>query len=150
MIRRGIKYRRISTIVTLCAIPVSVMANNGGSVLPPLDMATVRAEACYSCATPAQNIDAALVIATTLADGGYVAVWQNRGDGRVYVRSYGLDGQPRGAQFPVDSDAEDGILPVIITQRDGGFVARWWRDGERYEQHFDANGTPQGDKTELK
>jgi hypothetical protein len=115
-----------------------------GEVSPLLDMAVVRTEACHSCDSPMQDIEAGLVITTTLLDGGYVAVWQDRNDGHVYGRCYASDGSPHGALFRIDTHVEDGILPVVFAHRDGSFAARWSHDGKKYEQRFNAHGVPLG------
>ena len=120
-----------------------------GEASPPLDMVVVRTEVCHPCDRPMQDIEAGLVITTTLSDGGYVAVWQDRNDGHVYGRCYVPDGSPRGAQFRIDAHVEDGILPVIVAHRDGSFAARWSRDGKKYEQRFDAHGVSLGDDAQL-
>lgn len=96
---------------------------------------------CDPCAGPIQR-DAALVVVTTLAEGGYVAVWQSTVDGRVYGQCYTRAGLARGAQFRIDVDARNGILPVMVPQEDGGFVAWWRQDEQRFEQHFSGQCVP--------
>ena len=104
-------------------------------------------DSCDPCAGPIQHRDAALVIVTTLADGGYVAVWQSTFDGRVYGQCYTQAGLPRGAQFRINVEAKDGILPVMVPQEDGGFNARWQQDGQHFEQRFNSQGVPLADPT---
>lgn len=119
-----------------------------GEASPSLDMVVVRTEVCHPCDRPMQDIEAGLVITTTLSDGGYVAIWQDRNDGHVYGRCYVSDGRPRGAQFRIDAHVEDGILPVIVAHRDGSFAARWSRDGKKFEQRFNAHGGTLGAETQ--
>lgn len=102
---------------------------------------------CDLCADPIQRRDAALVVVTTLADGGHVAVWQSTFNGRVYGQCYTRAGLPRGAQFHISAEAKDGILPIMVPQDDGSFVARWQQDGQRFEQHFSSQGVPLEDAT---
>ena len=137
------------TLMALVIPHVPVLANTG-EVSSPLDMAAVRTEVCHSCGRSMQNIEADLVISIALSDGGYVAVWQDRNDGHVYGRRYASDGSSRGARFRIDAHVQDGILPVIVTHRDGSFAARWSRDGKRYEQQFNAHGTPVSEEAYLK
>mgnify|MGYP001584438719 FL=1 len=137
------------TLMALVIPHVPVLANTGDVSLP-LDMAAVRTEVCHSCERPMQNIEADLVISTALPDGGYVAVWQDRNEGHVYGRRYMPDGNPRGARFRIDAHVEDGILPVIVTHRDGSFAARWSQDGKKYEQRFNVHGTPLDEEASLK
>ena len=119
-----------------------------GEASPPLDMVVVRTEVCHPCGRPMQDIEAGLVITTTLSDGGYVAVWQDRNDGHAYGRCYVPEGSPHGAQFRIDAHVEDGILPVIIAHRDGSFAARLSRDGKKFEQRFNAHGGTLGAETQ--
>jgi hypothetical protein len=132
------------TLMALVIPHVQVLANTG-EASPPLDMAAVRTEVCHSCERSMRNIEADLVITTALSDGGYIAVWQDRKDGHAYGRRYVSDGSPRGARFRIAAHVEDGILPVIVTHRDGGFAARWSQGGRKYEQRFDVQGAPLGE-----
>jgi hypothetical protein len=88
-----------------------------------------------------------MVIVTTLADGGHVAVWQSTFDGGVYIQCYTRAGSSRGARFRMGAEARDGILPVLVPQEDGGFEAWWQQDGQRFEQRFSGQCAPLGDAT---
>lgn len=122
------------------------VANPGVSPAEPGAAAT-NGRPCDPCAGPIRGRDAALVIATPLADGGYVAVWQSTSDSRVYGQCYTQAGLPRGAQFRINAEVTDGILPVMIPQDDGSFVATWKQNRHRFEQHFTAYGVPLEDAT---
>ena len=148
----GMPSPAMAGIRVLSMQPATDVASIG--VLPVVPDASMAAsngcEKCVMPAAPLRDGETDLVITTILADGGYIAVWQNRNDGHVYVRCYMSDGNPRGAQFHIDAHVRDGILPVIVTHRDGGFAARWRRDGKKYEQRFNAHGVPRGDEVQLK
>jgi len=124
----------------------TAVANTGACPFEPGTDAKNRGS-CDTCPGPIQGHDAALVIVTMLADGSHVAVWQSTVDGRVYGQCYTRVGLPRGAQFRINAEAKDGILPVMVPQEDGSFVARWQQHGQRFEQHFSGHGVPLGDAT---
>ncbi|MHB8534988.1 MAG: hypothetical protein ACYDBW_06020 [Sulfuricaulis sp.] len=138
-------------ISVLSMQPATAVASIGGLAVTP-EAPVAAGDGCEGCVMPAPLRDGEtdLVITTTLADGGYIAVWQDRNDGHVYGRCYVSDGSPRGAQFHIGAHVEDGILPVIVPHRDGGFAASWSRDGKKYEQRFNAHGVPRGDEVQLK
>lgn len=117
----------------------------------PVEPGTVSSS-CAECDMPAALRDriTGLVITTALTDGGYVAVWQNKHDNLVYGQCYSRKDQPRGDVFRINADAKDGVLPVILARRDGGFVARWQQDEQGYEQHFNSSGMPLGNEAKLK
>jgi len=99
------------------------------------------------CAGAIKHPDADLVIMTPLADGGYVAVWQSTFDGRIYGQCYRPTGLPRGTQFHINAEVNDGILPVMVPQEDGGFAAWWQQGGQHFEQRFSNRGVPLADPT---
>lgn len=108
--------------------------------------------ACVECTSmPAAIRDrvAGLVVTTTLSDGSYVAVWQNKYDNLVYGQCYSREDQPSCAVFRIEAEVEDGILPLILSRKDGGFIAKWQQDGKRFEQHFNPLGVALGDGTKL-
>lgn len=120
-----------------------------GALPAKLSVPIVASYACEHCDTPMprplQDGETDLLIATTLADGGSVAVWQNKTDKLVYGQSFSPDGQPRSDIFRINADVQDGILPIITPQADGGFMAQWKRDERRLRQHFNAQGRVLGD-----
>ncbi|PWR04450.1 hypothetical protein DKT77_00335, partial [Meridianimarinicoccus roseus] len=71
--------------------------------------------------------------ADTLADGGYVVVWQSRnqdnpGDNNegVFAQRYDADGVPVGAEFQVNTTIGAGQRdPDVAGLNDGGFVVVW-------------------------
>ena len=131
----------MASIGVLSMRPVTAVASNG--VLPvALEASVAASDGCERCVMPAplRDGEAGLVITTTLADGGYIAVWQSKTDSLVYGQSYSPNGQPRSGIFRINAEVKDGILPVILTRKDGGFVARWQRDGQRFEQYFSSRG----------
>jgi hypothetical protein len=119
------------------------------SVLPVEPGTAAAGGACAECSTPAPILErvTGLVITTSLHDGGYVAVWQNRYDNIVYGQSFSRENQPRGDVFRINAEVKDGVLPLILSRRGGGFVAKWQQDGQRHEQHFSPEGSPLGKVT---
>jgi len=137
----GMPSPAMASISALSMRPATAMASIG--VLPvALDASVAASDGCEGCVMPAplRGGEADLVITTTLADGGYIAVWQSKTDSLVYGQSYASNGQPRSGVFRINAEVKDGILPVILTRKDGGFVARWQRDGQRFEQYFSSRG----------
>ena len=105
---------------------------------------------CKHCAGLIERGKADLVVTTTLNNGDYIAVWQNKVGIGVYGQIYTREGQPRGSEFRIYADVEEGYLPIVYLQPDGGFVARWKRAGVTYERRFDASGVPLGAEARLK
>jgi hypothetical protein len=116
------------------------------STLPVKPGATSAGTICEGCSKPAPLHERVtdLVITTTLPDGGYVVVWQNKYDNFVYGQSYSRENRPKGDIFRLDAEVKDGVLPIVLGLRDGGFVARWQQDGQHHEQRFDPYGVPLG------
>ncbi|MBF0326510.1 MAG: cadherin-like domain-containing protein [Alphaproteobacteria bacterium] len=96
--------------------------------------------------------DQSLARVTTLADGGFVVVWQCASvDGNgigVAARLYDADGTARGSQFQVNTTATgEQSAPAVAALSDGGFVVTWQsasQDGNLlgiYSQRFAADGT---------
>ncbi|MEQ1950734.1 hypothetical protein [Mesorhizobium sp. CN2-181] len=87
---------------------------------------------------------------TELEDGRFVVAWTSRdtGDGSagcVRARVFGADGKPAGADFVVNTTAQDSQSgPVVSALADGRFVVTWhyWDNGavqsEVRAQIFDA------------
>lgn len=118
----------------------------------PVELGTTAAGgACEGCDMPSPLRDRVtdLVVTTSLSDGGYVAVWQNKFDNIVYGQCFSRENQARSGVFHINAEVADGILPVILVQRDGGFVASWQQAGQRYEQHFNPRGMPLGNAARL-
>ncbi|WP_343559185.1 hypothetical protein [Kiloniella sp. b19] len=84
-----------------------------------------------------------------LADGGWVTVWQSRGqDGDgwgAYGQRFGADGNPVGDEFRVDSTTSGDQDHVHVAGiKNGGWVVAWDSGGDIYAQAYNADGTPQG------
>ena len=94
--------------------------------------------------------EADLVVTTSLNNGDYVAVWQSKVASGVYGQIYTHKGQPRGNEFRIHADVEEGSLPIVHLQPNGEFVARWKRAGATYERRFDSFGIPLGAEARLK
>lgn len=118
------------------------------SITPAVSDSATTGIACAECKTPAQlrNSEADLVVTTTMEDGSYVAVWQNKHDNIVYGQSFYRDDQPRGNAFRITADLRDNVLPIIQLRSGGGFVAKWQQDGRRHERRF----TPDGKQLEMR
>jgi hypothetical protein len=119
----------------------------------PVEPGTAAASSiCEDCDMPAmlREQSTGLVITTSLSDGSHVSVWQNKYDNLVYGQCYSSGGQPRSDFFRINADAEDGVLPIILARKDGGFVAVWEKDCQRHEQRFNATCTPLGNEARLK
>ncbi|WP_187170358.1 Ig-like domain-containing protein [Salidesulfovibrio onnuriiensis] len=91
----------------------------------------------------------------SLADGGFVIVWQDYGnDGNgwgVYGQRYGTDGQKAGEEFKVNSYTKDGqYMPDVTSLADGGFVVSWTSNKEGtynvVAQRYDAEGKVVGEE----
>lgn len=92
---------------------------------------------------------------TTLANGGYVVVWDSQnqdGDGSgVYGQVYNADSIPQGGEFRVNTSSIGSQYNArITTLEDGGFVAVWQSQGqdsqmhEVYGQVYNIDGSQQG------
>ena len=143
----------VNTVINL-GIFIAILAVASGTAVattgacPAEPGAAVKSSSpCGPCADPFGGHNATLVVVITLADGGYVAVWQDTSDSRVYGQCYTRAGLPCGAQFRINADMKEGILPVVFPQEDGGFVVRWKQYGHSFEQHFSAHGVPLEDAT---
>ncbi len=90
-----------------------------------------------------------LTVGYALPGGGSVMLWLGRDGRRAFGQSYTAAGLPRGSEFMILLTADDGLLPIVFPQPDGGFILRWKRPrGDRLqivEQRYDADGTPFGD-----
>lgn len=126
----------IASISTLHVTPGTVAAGN----------------VCVECKMPAPILDqiAGLVITTHLANGNYVAVWQNKYNNLVYGQCFSRDGKSICDAFHINAEVKDGILPVILGRGDGGFVAKWQQDGQGHEQYFNLPGMAVGNEAKPK
>ncbi|MCP5155360.1 MAG: tandem-95 repeat protein [Ectothiorhodospiraceae bacterium] len=90
-----------------------------------------------------------------LTDGSYVVVWESLGqDGAgegIYARLFDANGNPLGAELPVNTTtADDQRLPDVAALSGGGFVVVWnddIADGSGsgiFGQRFDGAGVAQG------
>jgi hypothetical protein len=85
--------------------------------------------------------------------GDFVVVWQQQvgqNDLEVFARRYDAAGNPRGAEFPVNTTAAGLQLePDVAMSSGGGFVVTWRgfvgpSEDRVYFQRFDANGERAG------
>lgn len=87
----------------------------------------------------------------SLADGGFVIVWESYlqdGSGAgVYAQRYGANGAVMGTEFRVNTTvADDQAVPDVVGLSDGGFIVTWssaLQDGDSYgvyAQRYDASG----------
>lgn len=94
----------------------------------------------------------------TLADGGFVAVWQSqyqdKRDFGIFGQRYDADGNRVGGEFLINTNEnDDQDTPSVAALADGGFVVTWQsRDfgGTEYDiffQRYDANGALVGTET---
>lgn len=96
---------------------------------------------------------------TGLADGGFVVTWSSYDDDvdgddyGIAAQMYGVDGEPVGSEFTVNTQTENSQYGSTITAlEDGGFVITWYSgdsdvDGDQYGisgQIYDANGNEVG------
>jgi hypothetical protein len=92
---------------------------------------------------------------TTLSNGGFVVVWQGKGqDGSgwgVYGQRFDSNGNKVGSEFQVNTwTTNDQEYPSITSLSNGGFVVVWDSDGQDgsgygvYGQRFDSNGNKVG------
>jgi hypothetical protein len=102
-----------------------------------------------------QTSEQLLPAAATLADGGYVIVWQSAGedgwDNAIVGQRYAANGTPVGNEFKVNAYTPGAqTAPAVTGLADGGWVVTYtdqWRDGSGYSvwaQRFDAAGSPAG------
>jgi len=91
---------------------------------------------------------------TTLADGGWVVIWQ---DGDIKQQRYDENGAALGGEVTVYSSESTvfyGVVPKAASLAGGGWVVTWevlndrdgWGDGI-YQQQFGATGDPIGAMT---
>jgi len=96
----------------------------------------------------------------SLADGGFVVVWQSLGqDGSswgIFAQHFDADAVPRGTELQISShSAGQQWMPDAVALADGGFVAVWQssqQDGSQhgiYAQRVDANGNLTGDEFRI-
>ena len=104
---------------------------------------------CERCTGLIARGEADLVVTTFLNNGDYIAVWQGKVASGVYGQIYTREGQPRGSEFRIHANVEEGYLPIVSLQPNGEFVARWQRRGATYKRHFDAFGMPLGAEVRL-
>ncbi len=97
---------------------------------------------------------------TVLADGGFVVVWESKGqDGSgsaVCGQRYDASGLASGSEFTVNTTtvADQGD-PSVTALDDGGFVVTWFSQGQDgdgaglYGQQYRANGQAVGDEFRI-
>lgn len=105
--------------------------------------------ACTRCAEFPHNEEALLTVSYTLPDGGSVMMWLEKDSRRVHGQRYTAEGQLWGNAFLIELSGDDGLLPVLVSQSDGGFSLHWnRRQGDRVqtlEQRYGADGMLLGD-----
>jgi len=94
------------------------------------------------------------------ADGSFVTAWTSYGQDLnnkgIYAQRYHADGTPNGAEFRVNSRADDAqASPVVAMNATGQFVIAWQSnhaDGNRYgicAQRYNADGTRNGHEIQV-
>lgn len=110
------------------------------------------ASPCIRCEEILHTEEALLTVGYALSDGGSVAMWLEKDGGRVRGQRYTADGLPQGNKFLIDLSGNEGLLPIVIAQPNGGFTLRWnRRESDRVqtlEQHYGADGMPIGNFTQ--
>ncbi|MEY8144690.1 hypothetical protein AB9F27_21465, partial [Falsihalocynthiibacter sp. CO-5D18] len=95
---------------------------------------------------------------TALSDGGWVITWEapDQDSYGVYVQAYNADGTAQGSETQVNTyTINDQATPRIAALSDGGWVITWRSNGQDgnswgvFAQAFNADGTPQGDETQV-
>jgi hypothetical protein len=83
-------------------------------------------------------------------DGSFVVVWEDFENGRVLMRLYEANGQPRSGELRVsDQDGGRQSAPSVLVRPDGTFVVVWYltpvgnKPVELYALPFDAEAEPQ-------
>lgn len=94
------------------------------------------------------------VDSASLADGGYVLVWQSDGqDGSangIYAQRFDADGTKVGVEFRVNTTVSyNQLAPSVTGLMDGGYVITWYsyQDGSLpniYSQRYSATGVAVG------
>jgi hypothetical protein len=141
----------VSTVINLgfinamLAVPVATAGVDTSRPEEPGAEAT-KDGTCDPCTEPIKRKKTGLVIVTTLTNGGYVSIWWSKIENRVNGQCYTKAGLPLGAQFHINAKVKNKILPVVIAQKNGRFVARWKQHGQHLEQRFNANCVSLGDK----
>ena len=88
--------------------------------------------------------------------GGFVVVWESRGQGGIPVGSFGQrfdrSGTRLGTEFPVPTTTSGG-MPVVAAMSPEGFVVTWHAgDADGYGifgQRFDGSGTKVGSEFQI-
>ncbi|KAA5595081.1 cadherin-like domain-containing protein, partial [Blastochloris sulfoviridis] len=95
-----------------------------------------------------------LVTITGLANGGFVATWENQPNSGG---GYGIEGQlfdaaggKIGSEFAINTSATSGLdtRPTVAALADGGFAVAWWGSTAK-AQMFDASGNKVGSELAL-
>ncbi|MGB7258147.1 MAG: Ig-like domain repeat protein [Pseudolabrys sp.] len=119
--------------------------------------------------------NAQLPAVATLADGGFVAVWQWRGESQghttsgfgiswhepgndnsgIYGQRYNKNGAKNGGEFRITTTANEQTQPSVAALGDGGFVVAWTSNGEDgsglgiYAQRYNKSGAKSGVEIEV-
>ena len=94
---------------------------------------------------------------TTLADGGYVVIWQSYQDGNadIYAQRYDASGTEFGLETRINTSTTGSQqCPDITALVDGGYVATWmsYQDGIGggiFAQRYDVSGVALGAETKI-
>jgi hypothetical protein len=80
--------------------------------------------------------------------GGFVAVWEDKGDlpGGVKMRFLDAAGKPQGGEVSIDKSGYGSVRPRVSSAADGSFAVAWATDQDAWVQRFDNLGKPRGDK----
>ncbi len=98
--------------------------------------------------------------ATSLADGGFVVVWESKnanGSGKgVFGQQFDASGDAVGAEFQANTyTAGNQERPTVTGLSDGGYLVAWVsanQDGDKkgvFGQRFDADGNPDGSEVQI-
>jgi VCBS repeat-containing protein len=83
---------------------------------------------------------------TGLANGGFVAAWEDQSDGSIRAQLYAAGGARIGGEFPI---ADHSNLPDVAGLANGDFVVSWIGAGATEDvraQVFHADGSKAGDE----
>jgi hypothetical protein len=80
--------------------------------------------------------------------GGFVAVWEDKGDlpGGVKMRLLDAAGSPQGGEVSIDKSGYGSVRPRVSSAADGSFAVAWATNQAAWVQRFDSLGQPRGDK----
>ncbi|MGV3551806.1 Ig-like domain-containing protein [Rhizobium sp.] len=83
-----------------------------------------------------------------LDDGGWVVIWSNFNNDRIYAQAFNPDGTMRGDEIDVDANIHNPLSMRVTAIANGGWVVSWEsldRDGDGsgiHQQAYDDDGSP--------